>query len=45
VMLGGRIVRRDDVASLDHGAFPATYRSMVLDAANGARVDAVSIPA
>src|SRR5678816_1491997 len=43
VMLGGRIVRRDDVASLDHGAFPAAYRSMVLDAANGARLDAVSV--
>jgi len=45
VMLGGRIVRRDDVASLDHGAFPAAYRSMVLDAANGARLDAVSVSA
>ena len=32
VMLGGRIVRRDEVASLDHGAFPAAYRSMVLEA-------------
>src|SRR5689334_20125359 len=32
VMLGGRIARRDDVSSLDHGAFPAAYRAMVLDA-------------
>lgn len=45
VMLTGRIVRRDDVASIDHGAFPTAYRSMVLDAASDARVDAVSVSA
>ena len=45
VMLGGRIVRRDDVASLDHAAFPAAYRSMVVDASDQSANRAMSVPA
>jgi len=45
VMLGGRIVRRDDVASLDHAAFPAAYRSMVVDASDQSANRTVSVSA
>jgi heme exporter protein A len=34
VMLGGRIVRRDDVASLDQRGYPLDYRAMVLGASS-----------
>jgi heme exporter protein A len=45
VMLTGRIVRRDDVSALDHRAFPAEYRTMVLAAANGTPGLPLGVPA
>jgi heme exporter protein A len=45
VMLGGRIVRRDDVDAIDHRAYPLDYRAMVLDASNGSQARPLSVPA
>lgn len=45
VMLGGRIVRRDDVDAIDHRSYPLDYRAMVLGASNGAQTGALSVSA
>lgn len=45
VMLGGRIVRRDDVDAIDHRSYPLDYRAMVLGASSGTQADALSVSA
>jgi len=45
VMLGGRIARRDDAASLDHREYQLAYRAMVVGADDRARVQPMSVPA
>jgi heme exporter protein A len=44
VMLGGRIARRDDARDLDHRAYQADYRAMVLGAQDRP-TQRVSVPA
>ena len=45
VMLGGRIIRRDDAASLDSRVYQDAYRSMVVDAPGRSKDATSSIPA
>ena len=44
VMLGGRVVRRDDARAIDQGSFQSDYRAMVLGATDRP-AERVSVPA
>jgi len=43
IMLGGRVVRRDDAGSVDHRTYLADYRALVLGAADA--VSSLGVPA
>jgi heme exporter protein A len=45
VMLGGRIMRREDIASVDHRAFLSEYRAMVLRSADMSAPQPMSVSA